>query len=584
MRYYLKQRLTHFAHTMDIIRRVILSLIFWSLVLILLITILGNRPPSVKSDSLLVLNPQGTLVDAYTTPVNYRGVPFGGYLNETLLDNLITALDMASADPRISGLWINLSNMRGGGTAAVGELADAVKRFGESGKNIISSADTYDNARYRIASSSDYILVDRIGEVFPTGYGYFRAYYAEGLEKFGVKAELFRSGESKTGAENYILDGMSEAARRDETRLLTDLWGTWLNDVAANRGIDAEDLSEWINNYDVYLAAAGGDGSKSALEAGLVDLVETGGVLKELLDTQFGVDESRRIDAVDYVLGEFHKRGKDGTLAIIPITGTLVYGEGAAGTAGSADIVQTITAARDTQGVKAIVLRIDSPGGDVRAGEEIRRVLEETRRTWKLPVVVSMGNLAASGGYWIAAESDLIVTRPETITGSIGVYSMSLSFEEALSRWLGVHIDGIGTTPWAGTANPGRDLDERTASIYSSGVKDIDDQFRSLVAEKRGLTAEEVDKLAGGIPWSGSRALENGLADLSGGLKEAEESAAELAGLDEWNTLYFEKTGNPGEKILGRLLWGKQSIRAADGHSFMWRTSNLLRLHRSSSP
>lgn len=584
MRYYLKQRLAHIAHTMDIIRRVILSLIFWGLISLLFITILGNRPPSVKPDSLLVLNPRGTLVDAYTSPVSYRGVPVGGYLKETLLDDLITALDMASADPRISGLWINLSNLSGGGTAAAGELADAVKRFGESGKNIISSADTYDNARYRIASSADYILVDRIGEVFPSGYGSFRAYYAEGLEKFGVKAELFRSGESKTGAENYILDGMSEAARRDETRLLTDLWGSWIRDVAANRGVDAEYLKEWINNYDKYLVAAGGDGSKSALDAGLVDLVETGGVLKELLDDQFGTDESRRIDAVDYVTGQFHERGKDGTVAIIPITGTLVYGEGATGTAGSADVVQTIIAARDTHGVKAIVLRIDSPGGDVRAGEEIRRVLEETRRRWNLPVVVSMGNLAASGGYWIAAESDLIVTRPETITGSIGVYSMSLSFEEALSRWLGVHIDGIGTTPWAGSTNPGRRLDERTASIYASGVKDIDELFRSLVAEKRGLSEEEVDRLAGGIPWSGSRALESGLADISGGLKEAEESAAGLAGLDDWNTLYFEKTGNPGEKMLGRLLWGKRSIRGATPKHFRWQTSILPRLHRTNSP
>ncbi len=584
MRYYLKQRLAHIAHTMDIIRRVILALIFWGIVLLLLITVLGNRPPSVKPDSLLVLNPLGTLVDAYTSPVSYRGVPVGGYLNETLLDDLITALDMASSDPRISGLWINLSNMSGGGTAAVGELADAVKRFGESGKNIISSADTYDNARYRIASSSDYILVDRIGEVFPSGYGSFRAYYAEGLEKYGVKAELFRSGESKTGAENYILDGMSEAARRDETRLLTDLWDSWLNDVAANRGVDTEYLSEWINNYDKYLLDAGGDGSKSALDAGLVDLVETGGVLKELLDAQFGTDESRRIDAVDYVSGQFHQRGKDGTIAVIPITGVLVYGEGAAGNAGSSDVVQTITTARETHGVKAVVLRINSPGGDVRAGEEIRRVLEETRKQWNLPVVVSMGNLAASGGYWIAAESDLILTRPETITGSIGVYSMSLSFEEALSRWLGVHIDGIGTTPWAGSTNPGRSLDERTASLYASSVRDIDGMFRSLVAEKRGLSAEEVDKLAGGIPWSGSRAIESGLADISGGLKEAEESAAGLAGLDEWNTIYFEKMENPGEKMLGKLLWGKHSIRGATSKSFRWQTSILPRLRRTNSP
>jgi len=433
MRYYFRQRLSGFAHGMDIIRRVILSILFWGLLIFLLVSLLINRPPSVKSGSLLVMKPVGSLVDAYTVPVSYRGIPVGGYLNETLLDDLVTALDMASTDNRITGLWIDLSQMSGGGAASVGELADAVRRFGDTGKNVISSADTYDNSRYRIAASSDYILVDRLGEVFPSGYGSWRAYYAEGMDKFGIKADLFRSGESKTGAENYILDGMSEAARRDETRLLSDLWDTWIDEVSASRSISSQSLRDWINNYDKYLIAADGDASKSAMTAGLVDKIETGGVLENLLESRFGSDESRRIDALDYLRGEFHQSGKDGTVAVIPIVGALVYGKGAAGTAGSADVVQAINSAAGTRNVKALVLRINSPGGDVRAGEEIRRALEKIRRNQGLPIVVSMGNLAASGGYWIAVESDLIVTRPETITGSIGVYSMSLSFEQALA-------------------------------------------------------------------------------------------------------------------------------------------------------
>jgi len=562
---------------MDIIRRLILSLVFWGLLVSLLIALFSNRPAPVKPGSLLLLKPQGILVDTYSSGLSYRGIPVGGYRNETLLDDLITALDRASSDPRIRGLLLDLNNLEGGGAAAVGELADAVKSFGESGKIIICSADTYDNARYRIASSSDYILLDRLGEVLPAGYGYWRAYFAEGLEKFGIDAELYRSGESKTAAENFIMDGMSEAARRDETRLLSDLWDTWIEDVAENRGLGPEKLSEWIENYDRYLKASGGNASEAGRKAGLVDLIETGGVLDKLIEEQFGDDEIPRIDAIDYVAAGHRQRGKDGTVAVIPISGTLVYGEGSPGKAGSRDIVQAISEARDARNVRALVIRIDSPGGDVRAGEEIRRSLEETRDRWNLPVVASMGNLAASGGYWIAAESDLIVTRPETITGSIGVYSMSLSFEKALSDWLGVHMDGIGTTPWSGMANPGLGPDERTASLYSSGVKDIDAMFRSLVSEKRGLTLEEVDELAGGIPWSGKRALENGLADVSGGLKQAGESAAELAGLMEWNIMYFEKKAIPGEVLLGRLLWGRQA-------RIRWRTSILPRLHRSNSP
>ncbi len=563
MRYHLRHRISGIAHTMDIIRRVVLSIIFWGLIILLIVAFIGNRPPGVREGSLLVMNPYGKLVDAYTAPVSYRGVPVRGYLNETLLDDLVTALDLASEDPRIEGLWVRLDDMTGGGTAAVGELADAVKRFGESGKTVITSADTFDNGRYRVASSSDYIIVDRLGEVFPVGYGYWRAYYAEGLEKFGIEAELFRSGESKTGAENFILDGMSEAARRDEKRLLSDLWGTWLHEVAENRDMDSGELSNWINSYDRHLAEAGGDGSRAALNAGLVDKVETGGVLDEILEANFGNDTSQRIDAVDYVMGQYSGKSRGPAVAVVPVVGTLVYGEGGTGMAGSTDVVEAISAARDTPGVEALVIRIDSPGGDVRAGEEVRRVLEETRNRWGLPVVASLGNLAASGGYWIAVESDIIVTRPETITGSIGVYSLSLSFEEALSRWLGMHIDGIGTTPWSGAAHPGRKLDGRTASLYAAGVADIDGMFRTLVAEKRSLSTEEVNALAGGIPWSGSRALENGLADMSGGLREARQSAADLAGLKSWHTIYFDKASDPREEILGRLLWGRRSVRSA---------------------
>lgn len=563
MRYHLRHRLSGIAHTMDIIRRVILSIFFWGLIIFLIVAFIVNRPPAVRDGSLLVMNPYGRLVDAYTLPMSYRGVPLGGYLNETLLDDMVIALDLASDDPRIEGLWVRLDDITGSGSASVGELADAVKRFGETGKTVITSADTFNNSRYRIASSSDYVVVDRLGEVFPVGYGYWRAYYAEGLEKFGVEAELFRSGESKTGAENFILDGMSEAARRDEERLLSDLWGTWLDDVAKNRNMDPKELSEWINNYDRYLAEAGGDGSKAAMDAGLVDRIETGGVVDQLLENNFGYDDFRRIDAVDYLMGQYPGKNRGSAIAVIPVVGTLVYGEGGTGMAGSDDVIDAITAARDTPGVEALVIRIDSPGGDVRAGEAVRRALEETRYEWGLPVVASMGNLAASGGYWIAVESDIIVTRPETITGSIGVYSLSLNFEEALSRWLGIRFDGIGTTPWSGAGHPGRTLDGRTASLYAAGVADIDGMFRNLVTEKRSLSKEEVDTLAGGIPWSGSRALSRGLADISGGLKEARQSAADLAGLDSWYTIYFDKTADPREELLGRLLWGRKSIRSA---------------------
>lgn len=548
---------------MDLIRKVVLGILFWGIIIFLIVALFAGRTPAIRSGTYLVVNPIGSLVDSYTSPVSYRGVPVGGYVNETLLDDLVTALDLASDDPKITGAWVNLNNLSGGGSSAVAELSDAVKRLSDSGKTVIASADSFDNNRYRIASGATEIIVDRLGEVFPVGYGSWRPYYAEGLAKFGVEADLFRSGEAKTGAENYILDGMSDAARRNENRLLTDLWSTWLDGVAANRNMDSGALSEWIDNYDAYLIQAGGDGSRAAMDAGLVDRIETGGILEMALGEQFGFEDSEQVDALDYVRKQYPKGNRGSIIAVVPVVGTLVYGEGGAGMAGSTDVVNAIISARDMPGVKAIVVRIDSPGGDVRAGEAVRRVLEETRSQWGLPVVASMSNLAASGGYWIAVESDLIVTRPETITGSIGVYSLSLNFEKALSQWLGIRIDGIGTTPWSGAGHPGRALDERTASLYEAGVADIDKMFQNLVAEKRDLSDEVVSSLAGGIPWSGKRALENGLADQSGGLAAARKSAADLAGLETWRTLYFDKSADPREQMLGRLLWGLRIKRSA---------------------
>ena len=577
MRYRLRRQFNAFFHGMDIARRVILGILFWASLLLVVLLILfggGRRSPGgIRSGSILVLHPFGSIVESYTRPATYQGLPVSGYPNETLLSDLLDTLRFAADDNRIVGVWLYLDDLYTVGPAAAGELAEALREFRESGKKIVATADTFNTSRYRIAAPADLIVVDRLGEVFPTGYGYWRGYYAEGLERLGADARLFRSGESKTGAENFVLDGMSEAARRNEQRLLGDLWTAWLEEVSSDRDMDSGDLDEWIQNYDRYLIESGGDGSAAALERGLVDAVETGGVVEGIIEEQLAGGDSlpsevsrylpktNRIDSFDYLMKMKGRPGNRDSVAVIPISGALVYGEGGAGTAGSVEITGAIERARMNRDVKAIVLRIDNPGGDVRAGEEIRRTVEETRRDWDMPVVASMGDLAASGGYWIAVESDLILTRRETITGSIGVYSLSVTFEQALSLWLGIRIDGWGTTPWSAMANPGRALDERAAALYAASVQDIDMMFRRLVSEKRNLGEDTVRDLAGGIPWSGKRALEYGLADREGGLNDAVAAARELADDTELQVLYFDSFLDPREEMLNRLMWGASAQR-----------------------
>jgi len=551
--------LRRFGRVMDVFRRVVLSLLFWMLVILLIVGLVSGRPSRVRDDSLLLVKPLGKLVYAYTFPISHGGLPINAG-EETLLDDLVSAIEMGAMDSRIVGLWVDLNELTTAGYAAIAELSNAVASFRESGKPVIASADYFDNGRYRIASAADYIIVDRLGEVRPVGYGYWQGYLGETMEKFGVDVRLFRSEESKAAVERLILNEMSEPVRKSEELLLDDLWGLWLDDVAGNRELEPAELAEWIENYDVYLAESYGDGADAALRAGLVDAIETGGVLNAYLETVFGTP--KKLDAIDYVLWKYRRQRNWPTIAVVPVVGALKYGEGGAGITGSYDVIDAIDRARNTSRVKAVVLRIDSPGGDVWAGESIRRAVKETRSEWNLPVVASLGDTAASAAYSIAIESDLIVTRPETITGSIGVFSVALSFEEALSKWLGVRMDGLGTTHWSGIDHPGKSLDERYASLIELSVSDIDGHFRDIVAERRGLSEARVNELAGGA-WSGVRALDYHLVDESGGAGDARRAAAKLAGLTSWNVMYFERELDYREELLGSLLWGAQTRRAA---------------------
>jgi len=543
--------LKKFGHAMDMFRRVFLSLLFWSIVILLIVILVRTGPPRIRNNSLLVVRPQGRLVYAYTSPIGNGGNPVDGYDNEILLDDLVSAIGMGAMDSRIVGLWVDLDELSASGYAAAAELSNAIEEFRKSGKPVLASANYFGNARYRIASPADYIIVDRLGEVRPVGYGYWQAYLGEMMERFGVEVQLFRSEESKAAAERVISSEMSEAVRENNKRLFDDLWGLWLEDVAKNRELEVSELAEWIENYDVYLAKSNGDGSDAALRGNLVDAIETGGTLDARLKLVLG--DTEQIDAIDYTLRVRRGEPRSPIIAVIPVVGPMVHGRGGPGIAGSYDVVNAIDRARNTPRVEAIVLRIDSPGGDVWAGELIRRALEETRKEWNLPIVASLGDSAASAAYWIAIESDLIITSPETITGSIGVFSIALSFEEALSKWLSVRVDGVGTTRWQGGFHPGRKLDERESSLFSLSVSDIDGFFRRIVAERRELPRSRVDELAGGV-WSGLRALDYHLVDESGGSRDAKMAAAELAGLTRWEVMYFEREVDYGEELFRRLL------------------------------
>ena len=563
MRRYGKNGWFNFFRGLNTIRLVIVNLIFWVLVIIILGFLVFDGSPRIRRNTVLKVNPEGTLVD--NKLLGYDRLIEGKYNSGSLLSDLITAIDAGWKDSRIQGMWLDLDLLGYAGPAAAGELADAVQEFANSGKPVIASAGSYGTSGYRIASSASRIVLDRMGEVFPTGYGAWAPYFAEGLEKLGAEVQIFRSGESKSAPEGFIRNDMSETAKRDHLRLYEDLWDLWLNAVARNRDMNPGTLEKWISGYDKHLIDAGGDASAAARNAFLVDDVETGGVRTGILNAEFGENASY-MEVSDYLEGAELNRSRR-IVAVVPITGILVSGSGAAEMVGSSKVVDTLKKVQEMSGVKAVVLRIDSPGGDAWAAEEIRREVQELRK--ELPVVVSMGNYAASGGYWIAVESDAIVARPETITGSIGAYSYSVSLEKGLAEWLGIHFDGVGTTPWYNMNGMGRGMDERMASIYQSGLINVDGMFRNLVAGKRHLSEGEITLASGGMGWSGRQAIDLGLVDMLGGLQAAVTHAAEMAGLKEWQVKHVA----PSRDLLETLVGLEASVR---DRKSVWRLLRML--------
>ena len=430
----------------------------------------------------------------------------------------------------------------GGAPASVNELSRYVKAFRESGKKIVTSAHSFNTHSYRIAAASSHIIVDRLGGVNITGYGRRQAYFGDTLEWLGLKVDVTRSGESKSAAEIFTRTGMSDISRRNTSELLGKLWTIWLEDVSENRGINRQMLQGWIGGYDEYLVKADGNASQAALSAGLVNGIEDGTVLETYIGENFA--SLNKVKYSEYIKNLQKKQRNTGDIiAVVPITGVLIY---KSGLKGSDTFVRAIKRAAEQKNVRAIVLRINSPGGDVRAGEDIRRSIEEIRKD--LPVVVSFGDIAASGGYWIALESDEIVSMEDSITGSIGVFHVSMDAREALSRWLRINIDGVGTTPWSGRID--EEARERMRKIYSYSVQDVNNEFRSLLSRRRGKNIQDIEELTDGKALSGSHAYQYGLVDHIGGLGFSINRAAEISGLESWKVEYFQ----PGEDRLSRAI------------------------------
>jgi protease-4 len=540
-------------------RRLLMNGLLLALIVFLLV-VSFSPGPSIEERTTLVLAPTGQIVEQFSSDPASRAVGqlTGDSVQEVQLRDLLRVIEAAAEDKRIERLLLRTDRLSGAGMAALREVGAALERFKESGKQVVAYADMMDQRGYYLAAHADEVYVHPFGGVILEGIGRYRAYFREGLQdKLGINVHLFRVGEYKSFAEPYIRDSASPEAQEADLFWMRDLWQRYLADIAAQRELDPATLQAQIDGIDAEVAAVEGDLGQLALRMGLVDALKTQDELRDLMRERGVADEDghsfRQID-FDRYLGfldremlPFDSRPK---LAIVVAQGGISDGEQPPGEVGGVSTSALIRKAREDDEIKAVVLRVDSPGGGVFPSEQIRREVELTRAAGK-PVVVSMANVAASGGYWISMNAAEIWADPSTITGSIGIFGLFMTAEDTLEK-VGIRADGVGTTRIAGAFDPTRPLQPVVANVLQSVIEDGYRDFISRVAEARGKSYEEADALGRGRVWSGAQAHERGLVDKLGGLKDAIAAAAALAELGEnaYAVKYIEKEPSAFEQFL----------------------------------
>ena len=554
---------------MNFTRRLILNLVFFGLlflILILFIVAMGKSATSkasLQDRTTLVIAPEGRLVEQFSAdPVSRAlGKAVGDKgAEEIQLRDLIRALDAAKTDKKIERVVLVLDKLQPSGFASMREVTVALQELRAAGKQVVAFSENMSQSQYLLASQANEVYLDPMGGVVLEGLGRYRQYFRTGLQdKLGVDVHLFKVGEYKSAAEPYVLDAASPQAKEADLFWMNDVWQRYLADIAKARRLDPAQLAAGIDTMPEGIAAAGGDLAKFALQQKLVDGLKTREEVDTLLTERGIADDDAdggyrnvNLDAYLSVLdGRRSPVDSRPQVAVIVAAGEISGGDLPAGRIGGESTSALLREARDDKDVKAVVLRVSSPGGEVFASEQIRREVVALKEAGK-PVVVSMGDLAASGGYWISMNADRIYADPSTITGSIGIFGMIPNVARSLDK-IGVHTDGVGTTRFAGAFDITRPMDPAVGQVIQSVINKGYADFTGKVAAARNKPVDAVDEVARGRVWSGAQAKERGLVDEFGGLKTAVADAASRAKLGDagkFRVRYIEKAATPFAQFL----------------------------------
>ncbi|MCU0256024.1 MAG: signal peptide peptidase SppA [Vicinamibacterales bacterium] len=547
--------------------RVVVNLVVLALVALLVYAWASSGPPRLLAKTALVLDLRGTIVEqraAGSPAERLQRQALGQATAQVQLRDLLTVLDAASRDAKIAHAVLRLDDFAGAGLPTLREAAAAIQRFKASGKKVVAWGAGYDQRQYYLAAHADEVYLHPMGRVEIEGFGRHRTYYRDLLERAGVSAHLIRVGRFKNAAEPYVASAPSPESLEAERLLWDGMWTSYTAGVEAARGLPQGSLARGIDELPERLAAVAGDTARLALEARLVDGLKTADELRELLIERGARDDElksfRQTSFRDYLARQKPASSGD-AVGVIVAEGEIIDGSAPPGRVGGRSTADLIRRARDDKQVKAIVLRVDSPGGSAFGSELVRRELELTRAAGK-PVVVSMGDVAASGGYWISMAADEVIADEATITGSIGVFALLPTAERALDK-VGVATGGYTTTWLAGAYDPRRPLDERFAGVVQQAVNRIYADFTAKAAAARKVTPERIDAVGEGRVWTGRQALERGLVDRVGSFGDALGAAATRAGLDEgYRVAYLEREPGRFERVLSML--GDTASRVAD--------------------
>ena len=533
----------------NLIREIFLNLVFLIIILLIFSGIAlikeVNKQDVIPQSGSLIMDLEGVVVDnsLYSDEIyEIQDKIYGKKVNlsrENSLFDLVQKISQATSDPNIKSLVLKLDNFVGADMSSLQYIGKYLTKFKAANKPIYAIGSNFNQSQYYLASYANKIYLTPLGAVNVFGLSANNLYYKTLLENLKVNTHVFRVGTYKSAIEPLIRDNMSEEARSNTSRWLNLMWNNYLGDISQERKKAPSQLVPLPENMLSELKAANGNMAQYALSNGLIDTIATN------QEFELEINIKNRVSIYDYQLKEnAMPASKEPKIAVVFVNGTITNGENSSNVAGSQDIVEQLRKIRknlNKNNIQAVILRVNSPGGSVDASEAIRNELEALR-SYQIPVVVSMGGMAASGGYWISTASDYIVASPNTITGSIGIFGIVPTFENSLSH-IGVYNDGVSTSPLAN-----RSLTQNLSSEMNQFIQmNIDNgyhTFISLVAKARNMTTEQVDNIAQGQVWLGSEGSKNGLVDKLGDFDDAIEMAATLANISDYQIDWQKQEGN----------------------------------------